>query len=208
VGAREAAVAAAVEGVRGVAAAPGEEAIARRPGVGAVLAAEPDLEAALGQAEVRDPVEADEVAAVLVPAAPVVVADFVAELPAAPEAAEELVAAKEVELEVEMDRQRCHLAATSQATDRAVSGIVRVASVERAVSETGQVVSADREALPIVRVASEDRVELEIAQAESVARVASGIDPVASEDRVASAEWEALAIGRVALVDRVVSETG
>jgi hypothetical protein len=140
------------EEVRGVAVAPGEAAIARQPGVGVVLGAVPDLEAALDQVEARDPVVAVVAEAARVPASdPVVAADFVAASPGAREAAEELaaqdaaesVADSEAESVPEIDRQHCRRVATSPETDRAVSEIGPVASAELGVSEIAQVPSAD-----------------------------------------------------------------
>jgi hypothetical protein len=131
------------EEVRGVAVAPGEAAIARQPGVGVVLGAVPDLEAALDQVEARDPVVAVVAEAARVPASdPVVAADFVAASPGAREAAEELAAQdaaesvpdSEAESVPEIDRQHCRRVATSPETDRAVSEIGPVASVGLAAS--------------------------------------------------------------------------
>src|SRR5580700_7490068 len=147
------------EEVRGVAVAPGEAAIARQPGVGVVLGAVPDLEAALDQVEARDPVVAVVAEAARVPASdPVVAADFVAASPGAREAAEELAAQdaaesvadseaesvpdSEAESVPEIDRQHCRRVATSPETDRAVSEIGPVASAESGASEIAQVASA------------------------------------------------------------------
>ena len=181
----EAEVAELGEEVRGVAVAPEEEAIARLPGVGAERQAAHDPgEAARGLAE-AGVVEAAPV--------PVVAADFVAELPVALEAAEGLVAVREAESVVAIDRQLCHLVGMSLGTDRAalaapeVLGIGRVALVGLVELQIGPVVSVDREALQIDPVASVDRVASEIVRVASVAREEFRIVRAASVDQEA---WE------------------
>jgi hypothetical protein len=136
----------------------------RQPEVVAVRAVAPGLrEAAPGQPEEGE-VEAAPVRAMR---APVVAADFVAELPAALEAAEAPAVARGVESAAAIDRQLCHLAAMSLETGRVGS-------------EIGPEASADREALQIGRAAlavPAAREELQIDRAVSVAWEALAIDP-------------------------------
>jgi hypothetical protein len=184
---------------------------AERPGeavegdnVGADLAAKVAmLSPAAGVEEAHVPAEAGEVARDRVAPAPVVVlavaADFVAELPAALEGAEALAAAREVELGVEIDRQRCHLAAMSLETDPVEVEIVRVASVDQVESGTVRAASVGRVESGIVRAASVGQEVLRIDLVASVGRVESGTV------RAASADQEVLQIGRVASVDRAES---
>ena len=200
VAADEGAEAREVEVALGAEVVPREVAIARQPEAEAAPGPVPDLgEAALGQVEARDPVEAAEVAAARVPVAlaPGAAADIGAELPAALEAAEAWAAA--------IDRQRSHLAATSRGTGRVdlVGAIDResetgpVASVGRVVSEIGPAALADQVALQIVRVALVDD------------REASAIDPAAlvalAELEIVRAAPEELQIGPVVSVAQAVS---
>ena len=125
---------------------------------------------------------------VVAAAAGVVAADIEVESPEVEDAAAQLVAAREAELEAEIDRPPCPRAAGTLAVaiDQmlaapAASEIARAASVvpgdpaaleAPAESEIGQVASADPEAL----VASAARAVLETDQAASVDQEVSAID--------------------------------